>query len=203
MNRMISTSAYFIVAHLICFAFSYAESAKPDLKSNLPWQTEIAKKSSKSVMDYFLLLPSSILDCENTSQGFPTMEARKKLARTVDAKNGYLEFMKKAQLAIFKDRANKTDIIAIQSGMSGAGASCGAVNSLFSFDSASGSWINRDDLLPPGFKHQDLYNKLADQDILPYFELPRKGLEIKIKDENSDSTLSVVMWTGQKFVVKH
>ncbi len=166
------------------------------------WQSQIAAKTVKTVEDYYLLLPSSIMDCENIAKGLPTIEERKKEIRISDVKNGYLAFFNASQVAVFKNRAEKLDVIAIQSGQSGAGNTCGAVNSVFTFDIAKKTWIKRDDLLPKGYTHVELYQKLSDRDILPYFDLPQKGTEIKIKDENNDSTISILKWNGQCFLLK-
>lgn len=179
-----------------------AFSADSTWVAGFPWQAAHAAKRSKTVEDYFLLLPASIVDCENIAKGLPSSEERKKLIRLSDVKNGYLEFGEKSQLAVFKNRASKMDIIALQFGKSGAGNTCGAVNSLFLFDANTRTWKSRDDLLPKGYTHKELYNALSDKDILPYFLLPCKGTDIEIKNENNDSTLAVLHWSGKAFVVK-
>jgi hypothetical protein len=170
--------------------------------AGLPWQSALAAKRSKTVEDYFLLLPSSIVDCENIAKGIPTSEERKKLIRLSDVKNGYLTFGKNSQLAVFKNRTEKMDLIALQFGRSGAGSSCGAVNSVFQFDAKTKTWIARDDLIPKGYAQKELYVALSDKDILPFFLLPRKGTGIEIKNENNDSTLAVLHWNEKAFVVK-
>jgi hypothetical protein len=151
------------------------------------------------VEDYFLLLPSSFLDCENLSHGYPTKEERRKLIKTSDARNGYLEFNRNSQIAVFKDRNDKRDYIAVQIGRSGSGNTCGAINSLFQFDVKTSSWIKRDDLFPKGYSHSELYNSLSDRDIFPYFLLPRRGTIIKVKNEENDSLLAELKWDGKKF----
>jgi hypothetical protein len=189
-------------AAVILFLSLPAFPADSTWVAGFPWQSAIAAKRTKTVEDYFFLLPSSIVDCENNAMGLPSAEERKKLIRISDVKNGYLAFGKNSQVAVFKNRADKTDLIAIQFGRSGAGSSCGAVNSIFQFDSKSKTWISRDDLFPKGYAQKDLYTVLSDKDILPFFLLPRKGTDIEVKNENNDSTLAVLHWNGKAFVVK-
>lgn len=166
------------------------------------WQSKIAAKPTKTVEDYFLLLPSAIVDCENIAKGLPSPEERKKLIKVSDVKNGYLGFGKNSQLAVFKNRSEKIDIIAMQVGKSGAGNSCGAVNALFQFDANTKTWKMRDDLLPKGYTHKELYDALSGKDILPYFLLPRKGTDIEVKIEGNDSVLAVLRWNGKSFDAK-
>jgi len=164
------------------------------------WQAAIAKKPSKTIEDYFLLLPGSMLDCENEAKGYPTVKERKAIARNIDIKNGYVSFFNAAQLALFRNRDAKVDIIAIQIGKSGAGASCGSENSLLQFDSDKKSWKRREDLLPKNLTFDELFKSLSKLDLEPYFYLPQKGVDIQVKDESKDSILAILHWNGKRFI---
>jgi hypothetical protein len=198
-RQFIFTIVYFLSITFCIPAF--AGSTDSSWTSNFDWQMAIASRPTKTVEDYFLLLPAEILDCENTSKGFQTLKERKALIRKSDVRNGYLSFFKTAQIAIFKNREKSYDIIAIQIGKSGSGSTCGGINRLLQFNSNTKTWRQRDDLLPRGFIFEDLYNRLSDKDILPYFLLPQKGLEIKIQDESKDSTISIIKWNGKEFLL--
>lgn len=176
-------------------------AAEPLLSASFGWQSPIAAKPNKTVEDYFLLLPMSFLDCENVSHRFPTMESRMQLIGKKDTRNGYLGFFKTAQIAVFKNRADKTDYIAVQIGKSGAGSTCGGINTLLQFDSARKMWKKREDLFPKGYTFEELYEKYSEDESFPYFDLPQKGLEVRIKEESKDSVLFTLKWNGTKFVV--
>lgn len=193
---------FILAAIAFLLSQSYSYSADSSLSATYDWQTPISEKSKKTVEDYFLLLPSSILDCEYVSHGLPTRVEREKIIGKKDIRNGYLGFFKTAQIAVFKNRSDKSDVIAIQVGKSGAGTTCGGLNTLLQFDSTSKAWKKREDLLPKGFTFEELYERYSGGDVYPYFDLPQKGLDLQIKEEGKDSVLSVLKWNGTRFVLK-
>jgi hypothetical protein len=187
----------FILSILSIVSFGQ-ENIKKSYSIEFEWQKDIANKPTKTIEDYFFLLPSSFLDCEGIYEGLPTKEKREKIVNSKDIKNGYLEFYKTAQLALFKDRLNSKDIVALQIGRCGAGSTCGALNTLLEF--VDNKWLYRVELLPNRERMEDIYNRLEKQDICPYFDLPKIGTTILIRDENSnDSIILKYKWTGQKF----
>lgn len=164
--------------------FLYSQSYQDmNTKIGYPWQIEFAKKKNKTILDYFYLLPSDFLDCEHTEKGLPSLSLRKKQVTFIDEKNGYIEFFKSDQVALFKNRKDSIDIIVLQMRKSGAGCSCGSINDAFQFIPERNVWIPRTDLFPSGYKHEELYNKYSEFNLLPFFKLPRKGLVIEIADE--------------------
>jgi len=169
------------------------------LKSDLPWQIVLAKKKNKTILDYFYLLPSDFLDCDRTQQGLPSVEKRKKICRLIDEKNGYIQFYNSSQIALFKDRKKAIDIIAIQTGLCGAGSNCGSINCLIQFNVNTNTWIERTDLLPAGYSHEALFEKYINQDKCPYFDLPKEGYLINIRDEISGETICGLQWNGHSF----
>ncbi len=64
------------------------------------------------------------------------------------------------------------------------------------------TWKTRDDLLPKGYTHKELYEALSGKYILPYFLLPRKGSDIEVMNEGNDSVLAVLYWNGKSFGAK-
>jgi len=123
---------------LLTFAV-WADTLEP--KCEFLWQDTIAMKKNLNVLDYFLLLPSSILNCENSQQGFKTAKERLALPTRIDIKNGYISFFKAAQLTLFKNRKDNIDIIALQIGKCGAGSTCGGTNALMQFQRTSRKWV--------------------------------------------------------------
>jgi hypothetical protein len=101
---MLARSLIAQIAAIVSLLLSVsAFSADSTWVAGFPWQAAVAAKRSKTVEDYALLLPSSIVDCENIGKGLPSSEERKKLIRLSDVKNGYLEFGERSQLAVFKN----------------------------------------------------------------------------------------------------
>jgi hypothetical protein len=190
---------------IILFSFFALQSQSyqdMNTKISYPWQLDIAKKKNKTVLDYFYLLPSDFLDCERTENGLPSLSIRKKQVTFIDEKNGYLEFFKSSQMALFKSRKDSLDIVVLQTGKSGAGCSCGSINDAFQFIPEKNIWIPRKDLFPSGYKHDELYNKYVDLNILPFFKLPKKGFTIEIADEaKHDSVIGSLRWNGERFAV--
>jgi len=166
------------------------------------WQSAIAAKPAKNVLDYFLLLPSSYLDCENVRRGFPTEESRRELASHVNVRNGYIGFARNAQVALFKDRENGIDIVALQMGRCGAGSTCEPHNQLLQYQGAQKGWVVRDDLVPEGYTFEELYEEYMDDDEkCPYYHLPEVGLTIEVRDEFTGSTFARLKWTGTRLNV--
>lgn len=171
------------------------------------WQKAIAKKNHKNIKDYFLLLPSVFIDCEGAQFGAAsTKDEREELITYVDLKNGYLEYAG-SQLTLFKDRTNKKDIIAIQDGKCGAGTTCGALNTLIELEGTV--WKFRVDLLPKGKRLEELYGEeLRSDTVCPYFDLPRIGTTILVKNEclinecNPQSIVARYLWTGERFIIE-
>lgn len=162
------------------------------------WQKDIANKSNKNIKDYFLLIPSTFINCEGAERGaYSTIDKREKKIKKIDLKNGYLQFNKKAQLVLYKDRKNNVDIVAIQSGGCGAANTCGALNTLIEFK--NNVWKFRIDLLPQGKMMEDLYYTDA---VCPYFDLPQFGTTILIKDENNENSIvAKYEWTKERFII--
>ncbi len=160
------------------------------------WQKTIAHKESKNIKDYFLLLPSEIINCEGAMMNeYSTKQQREGSISKLDLKNGYLQFHRTGQLVLFKDRINKKDIIAVQSGRCGAGNTCGAYNTLMEFHNEQ--WMFRIDLLPDGKLIEELY---YDDNSCPYFDLPQFGTTILIRNELKEgSVITKYKWTKQRF----
>jgi hypothetical protein len=179
----------------------YADTTSIQMPITFPWQKELSQKKNKTILDYFLLLPSEYLDCENVKSGFPSVEERKKLCKLIDEKNGYIQFFNAAEIALFKNRQDSIDFVALQIGKCGAGATCGGVNTILQFSSSKNYWIKRDDLLPKGFSFELLYEIYSEEDRCPYFKLPQKGVVIEIRDENTEKVLKLLKWNGVRFSV--
>jgi hypothetical protein len=169
-----------------------------EYKIEYEWQNSIAEQKKLNIRDYFLLLPSSILDCENS--GFKTNVSREKIINKTDIVNGYMSFFKTSEIALFKDRKHNIDIVAIQIGKCGAGSTCN-FNTIMQFDKIKKIWISREDLLPVGCTHSELYDKYIDNGKCPYFKLPEKGLKIKVLDESTADLICEFGWNGSRFMI--
>jgi hypothetical protein len=194
--RMCVTGALFV---LVIGTQLYADMTNL-LTPSFAWQKELSQKKNKTILDYYLLLPSEYLDCENVTSGFPTVEERKKLCRLIDEKNGYIQFFNVAEIALFKNRKDSIDFVVLQIGKCGAGATCGGVNTVLQYSSSKNCWIIRDDLLPEGFSFDLLYDAYSEEDKCPYFKLPQKGVVIEIRDENTEEVLKSLKWNGMRFI---
>ncbi|PTB93872.1 hypothetical protein C9994_12640 [Marivirga lumbricoides] len=171
---------------------------------NYSWQKEIVEKKTKSIKDYFLLLPMDIVNCEPLFSE-ESLESRKQFITKENIKNGYLE-AEGMQLALFKDRNKNIDIIAVQRGKSGIGTTCGGVNTLLQFDEEKKCWIYRNDLLPEDKKLEEIQEDYISRNnyemALPYYILPEVGTTIKVFDEENESTIYNLKWDGSKFSVE-
>jgi hypothetical protein len=177
----------------LCFSYEVQSD-------DFPWQSEIIRKPNKSILDYFYLLPATWLDCESIAKGLPTLQERKNIISVLDTKNGYIKFFKSAEIVMFKDRKNAIDFLAIQIGKCGEGSNCESINGLFRFDSIKKVWVEQNALLPVGSTFKEMYRINIDKGICPYWKLPQIGLKIEIKDEHTESIISVLEWNGKSFV---
>ncbi|NME71586.1 hypothetical protein [Flammeovirga aprica] len=161
------------------------------------WQLPIAKKEVKTILDYYLLMPDELFDCETGSQY--DKNKRMELIRLKDIRNGYIDFNRNCTITLFKDRSAKRDYIAVSSNSSGRGTTCGGYNMIIELSTATGQWFYRNHLFPKG---DDLIKKfygenLEDGDM--YKKLPRYGLIIQLKDEFLEGTILEMKWDGTCF----
>ena len=198
---MMKLKIFIIAVFPILLNNLFSEEVDSTFSINFEWQNAIVETKKKSIQDYFLLLPSDFLDCEKSAQGFPTLNKRLALIKKIDLKNGYLAFMNSSEMALFKSKKEGFDFLVIQIGKSGSGNTCECHNQVLQFLPKTKNWKLRDDLLPKGYTQEELYDRLSEHDIFPYFELPKKGFEIKVRNENSDSTLYRMKWDGSKFIL--
>ena len=94
---------------LLLFVFSaYANilGAQDTMQLESYWQQPIAAKESKTVLDYFMLLPREIVYCEAFFED-ETFAQRKNFLTHVNTKNGYAN-NQVLEIALFKDRDNLT-----------------------------------------------------------------------------------------------
>lgn len=163
------------------------------------WQKELIEKENKSVRDYFLLLPLEMVNCE-APIGDESYKNREALLTKENIKAGYLE-SGNMQIALFKDRANEIDLIAIQSGKSGQGTNCGGINTILEFK--DGCWVYRHDLLPKNSVLEEIESayllKNNYEVALPYFNLPEVGTTIRVLDEENDDEIYKLKWNGTAF----
>lgn len=163
------------------------------------WQSKIKNKPEKTVLDYFLLLPSALLDCEVDVGGFSS-EQRQKMIRTMDVQNDYIELENGSQIALFTNKINTITYIAVQIGASGQGCNCTPISTLFEFNAKSNSWIERSDRIPVNLQFAQLCSKYQSTDIAPYYHLPHKGKTIEIIDDNKSDILAKMYWNGSQFI---
>lgn len=164
------------------------------------WQLEIKDKSQKSIVDYYLLLPDAFFDCElgmefNKSQRLEAMIVK-------DVLNGYVEFKGayRFSIALFKDRVNNLDYLAISSNDSGRGSSCGGINAVVQF-TPSGKWDYRNEVLPPKEQiNQQVKRYYKDPDDVSFhYHLPQHGLIITLNDDSSNEIICKMKWNVEKF----
>jgi hypothetical protein len=194
-----ATFKYLVSTLLLSAYFGWSGESQQWPAMEFEWQAKVFSKSTLTLEDYFLLLPSEFLDCENGKTIFDSKEKRTKQIQIKDLKNGYFGFFKGAQIALFKNKKSKTDFIAVQIGKSGAGSQCGAINGIFELDKSQRKWKSRNDLLPTDYTFDSLYERLSSKEVFPYFDLPRKGTTLFIKEESKDSLLYKLKWTGEAF----
>ncbi|WP_282037951.1 hypothetical protein [Saccharicrinis aurantiacus] len=167
----------------------------------MDWQVPIANKPNKDIQDYYLLLPSKLFDCERIKE--INQEERNSRIILKDLKNGYVDYKGSFDfsIALFKDRLNERDLIAVSSNSSGRGTSCGGLNMIIEYNKDSAKWYYRNDLLPNRKEIKPYYDKFYKDpiDALSYPVVPRHGLIIEYRDESQDGIIYQVKWSGQKF----
>lgn len=165
------------------------------LSLEFDWQSDLLKKENKNIVDYFHLMPSRFINCEGAQFGhYNSAEKRAKIINLTDLKNGFLEFNRGSQIVLFKDRINKRDIIGIQSGQCGAGANCAAINGFYTIENSK--WVEVNSITP--FK-LPLVEKFYSDEICPYYDLPRHGLNVKLMNEFSDKPFGGMTWKNDRF----
>ena len=128
------------------------------------------------------------------------------MTKVVDIKNGYIEFGQSylsLTIALFKNKNQGKDFLAISSNTSGRGSTCGGYNMIIEFLSDSMAWRYRNDLLPSNEEmkpHLDNFYSDPD-DMFPYFQLPRIGLVVDYMDEMSGKSVFQMKWTGERFEI--
>ena len=168
------------------------------------WQLSLSKKQNKNVLDYYLLLPGVLFDCERGLKF--DEEGRKSKIKLLDIRNGYIEFTgtyNNLTIALFKDTLNRKDFIAISSNVSGRGTSCGGFNMIMEFLQDTVAWKYRNDLLPSKNEEKPYLEKYYSDlnDMNPYFELPRYGLIVALREEGSEKPVYRMKWTGTRFEI--
>ena len=201
LRKMLAVTIKIGLIAVLCSIQVSAKNKADKFSIDFKWQDSISQKTKKNILDYFLLLPSTYLDCEMIQNGFPTLDDRKDLCQTIDLKNGYIKFFRNAEIVLFRNRKDSIDFIAIQIGKCGAGSTCGGINEILEYLPEQKKWQKRDDLLPDGYSHKQLYEKYIDKDICPYFVLPQYGFILTVKDENSGKNISTLKWNGSRFTV--
>jgi len=168
------------------------------------WQVSLAKKQNKNVLDYYLLLPGVLFDCE---RGLKFDEdGRKSKIKLLDIRNGYIEFTgsySNLTIALFKDTLNRKDFIAVSSNASGRGTNCGGFNMIMEFLQDTIAWKYRNDLLPSKSQEKPYLEKYYSDlnDMSPYFQLPRYGLIVILREEGSEKPVYRMKWTGTRFEI--
>jgi len=159
------------------------------------WQQKFSKKKIKDALDYFYLLPSVFINCEGASfNAYDSFEKRKNIEPRVSDDRAYLGFYRVAEIAIFR-RKSGADIIAIQSGRCGAGNTCGAINSTFTFE--EGIWKETPEVIPMSIT--DILNAPADE-VCPYIDLSKKENGIVLMDSWAEKPMKDAGWNGEIFV---
>ncbi|ELR73596.1 hypothetical protein C900_02681 [Fulvivirga imtechensis AK7] len=181
----------------------------PGVHENAPvnhdWQHPLTAKQGKSILDYYLLLPDYIFECEIP---FEHSEAARLNAISYKSiKNGYI----KAQtnegeftVVMFKDRQKNRDIIAITK--CGAGCQC-FVNTYLQFDTMRELWVDASDVMPSDEEFESVGKKLEEasgQEVWPLFILPEHGTTIMVVDDFSEDRqeLYKLVWAGGKFSIQ-
>ena len=164
------------------------------------WQLPFEKKKVKTVIDYYLLFPNSIFDCE-IERSFSEQQ-RLELITIKDIKNGFIAFKSDYQfsMALFRDRINNLDYIGISSNDSGRGSTCGGLNAILRFTSDKG-WIRSNDVLPEKEAIDDRMKEYyEDSDEVAYhYQVPRYGLTMTLNDDSTDEVICKLRWKTNKF----
>lgn len=189
------------------------------IKLEYDWQIKIAEKTNKTILDYYLLLPSGLIHSGMNSQYGPLdsfnyrIQLSQKSLSKVNIKNGFLRVDTENDaflfIALFKDAENKLDIIAYVLG-------CGELPvqscdyGFMIFDSNRKVWKNANYVFP--FKEMDRKclkiekkKKWYDEKVVsPYLGLPEFGTTIRILDaySNEEHLLFKAKWNGKKFQIQ-
>jgi hypothetical protein len=181
------------------------------------WQIEISNKETKSILDYYLLLPKKLLESENGIQN-DSKDFRINSAENVDhpnqgkinLKDGYLIASPDAYLkmALFRNRVTKSDIIGIVLG-------CGMPPvqycdyGFLEFDNDEKKWrISRDvfpwDEFNLRCKELTIKKPTAEEIFIPELILPEIGTTLLIIDSWDPKKTPVIkiIWNGEKFIIE-
>ena len=186
------------------------------------WQKKIADKPNKTILDYYLLLPTELLSGEfgingeselKDSYEFRLNSTKTKGSCKVNIKNGYLVAVPDAfiHLALFKNMKDGKEIIAYVK-------DCGEMPvqscdyGFLTFDNKRKRWENANYLFPfekmkakclkiEKSKTKNWYDR---PDVIPYLNLPEFGTTIKIMDAYSDDEhlLFNAKWNGERFEIQ-
>lgn len=187
---------------------SYEKSIIDDLQSSdlQEWQLDISKKEIKNVLDYYLLLPTHIINDSEIGDIDDGINERLEKIKIKDIKNGYLESTIPHQIALFKDRTNNRDIIVTRN----CGAGCQFYEFAFlEFNSNTFKWTYVNDILPSSETYNNFYNSQLEKynnDLFLLHILPRHGTEIKIINGNETwkdeaEQIGSLKWDGTKFLL--
>ena len=180
------------------------------------WQIKIADKPNKTILDYYLLLPSELLSGESAlkdSYEFRLSSTTTKGKCKVNIENGYLVADPDAfiHLALFKNMKDGKVIIAYVK-------DCGEMPvqscdyGFLTFDNKRKSWENANYLFPfekmkakclkiEKSKTKNWYDR---PEVIPYLNLPELGTTIKIMDaySNDEHLLFSAKWNGERFEIQ-
>jgi hypothetical protein len=179
------------------------------------WQTQIGLKDSKDIIDYFLLLPTHLLEgeieIENDTKDFRLASTSEGSGR-INVSAGYLEAKPGANImmALFKNRIDKRDVIAIAIG-------CGVPPiqlcdyGFLVFDSQAKKWTFSD-VFPWGDFDRRCEEVKAErsnlngsvQPFIPNIVLPEVGTTINVVDawDSKKEAVFTVVWEGTRFKVE-
>ncbi|WOK09031.1 hypothetical protein RT717_10330 [Imperialibacter roseus] len=180
-----------------------------------PWQTQIALKESKDVSDYFLLLPKQLFEGE-VGVGDDTEEFRLSLVNEgkgrINVAAGYVEVASgfKLVMALFRNRVDKVDVIAVAIG-------CGVPPVQFcdygfiEFDPQSKKWTFSDVFPWTDFNRKCEAIKAnrsklngSIEPFIPNIVLPDLGTTINVVDawDTKKEPVFKVVWNGARFEVQ-
>lgn len=198
---------------IVIFAFLAATvtvmAQYPGMKENIPvmreWQNSLLIKTNKNILDYYLLLPDFIFECEIPFE--QTESARMDAISYKSIKNGFIKGETgegKFTAVLFKDRLNNRDIIAIV--RCGAGCQC-FENVYLSLDQGNSLWKDASDVMPSLEEFEKLGAELDEkfgQEVWPLFILPEYGTTITVVDDFSEdqTVLYKLVWANGKFTIE-
>lgn len=206
---------------LLLLTFLFAIGQTKSLEYD--WQIRIADKPNKTILDYYLLLPSELLNCEstlNTEYGqtdsyefrIETTQVENTLCK-VDLKNGFLIADPDGyiRLAMFRNLKNGKTIIAFVSNCGEMPVQCCNYGFL-TFDNKRKRWENANYVFPfekmkakcLKIEKSKTKNWYDDPEVVPYLNLPEFGTTIKIMDafSNDEHLLFSAKWNGERFEIQ-